>query len=195
MNLIGFPAGKSAVDEAAQQKLDSLVKALDERPGLELSVPAVFSREADSAGIIESRLRRSVVAAKKVELATRKQPTDGLDFAVISADREDYLRQLTTVYRKAYGANAKLPEPAAPPPGAASVPDTLEARIARVEQAVRERSEVTDDDLYALARKRAEAVQAKMLGDTGIDPGRVFLTSPAEGKTENGAVIMELALR
>ena len=34
-----------------------------------------------------------------------------------------------------------------------------------------------------------------MLGDTGIDPARVFLNSPAEGKAENGAVIMALALR
>ncbi|MFZ1623515.1 MAG: DUF748 domain-containing protein [Gammaproteobacteria bacterium] len=195
LNLISFSAGKSVINEAAQQKLDSLLKALDARPGLKLNVPAVFSRESDTAGIVESRLRRSVVAAKKVELATRKQPTDGPDFAVISADPDDYLRQLTTVYRKAYGANAKLPEPVAPLPGAASVADMPEARTARLEQAVRERIVVTDDDLYALGRARAEAVQAKLLNDTGLDPGRVFLNSPAEGKTDNGAVIMELALR
>ena len=140
-------------------------------------------------------MRRRVVAAKKAELAGRKQPADKLDFAAVSADREDYLRQLSTVYRKAYGADARLPEPAAPPPGVAPVPDTLEAKIARVEQAVRERIEVSDDELYALGRVRAEAVQAKLLTDTGIDPGRVFLTSPADGKAENGSVIMELALR
>ena len=103
----------------------------------------MFSRESDTAGLVESRLRRGIVATKKAELVARKQPVDGLDFAAISADREDYLRQLTTVYRKAWGANAKLPEPAAPPPDTAPVPDTPEARIARVEQAVRERIEVT----------------------------------------------------
>jgi len=50
-------------------------------------------------------------------------------------------------------------------------------------------------EIDALGRARAEVVQEKLLGDTGIDPGRVFLTSPAEAKVENGAVIMELALR
>lgn len=195
MNLVGFPAGTAAIDEVAQRKLDALTKALDERPGLKLNVPAVFSRETDAAGIVESRLRRGVVAAKKAELVARKQPADGLNFAVVGADREDYLRQLITVYRKAYGAKAILPEPLAMPPGTTPVPDTPEAMIAGLEQAVRQHIEVTDDDLYALARARAEAVQAKLLGDTGIDPGRVFLASPAEGRAESGAVIMELALR
>lgn len=195
LNIIAFPVGKATLDEAARQKLDALVRALSERPGLELSVPAVFSREPDTASLVESGLRRDVLRAKKAELAAKKQPADGLDFALLSADRADYLRQLTTVYRKAYGAGARLPEPPAPPPGTAAVPDTEEARIARVEQAVRERIEITDDDLYALARRRAEAVQEQLLGDTGIDPARVFLNSPVEGKTADGTVTMELALR
>ena len=195
VNLIGFPAGKATIDAAAQQKLDALVKALAERPGLELDIPAVFSRESDPAELVDARLRRRVVTAKKAELVARKQPAEELDFAAISADREDYLRQLTTVYRKAYGAGAELPAAAAPPPGTAALPDTPEAKIARVEQAIRQRIEVGDDDLYALARRRAEAVQAILLTDTGIDPARVFLGSPTDGKVENDAVIMALALR
>ncbi|MDQ1303204.1 MAG: hypothetical protein QG595_1187 [Pseudomonadota bacterium] len=195
LNLISFPAGKATIDAAAQQKLDALLKALAERPGLELDIPAVFSRESDPAELVDARLRRRVVTAKKAELVARKQPADELDFAVISADREDYLRQLTSVYRKAYGAGAELPAAAAPPPGTAALPDTPEAKIARLEQAIRERIEVNDDDLYALARRRAEAVQAKLLTDTGIDPARVFLSSPTDGKVENGAVVMALALR
>jgi hypothetical protein len=195
LNIIAFPVGKATLDEAARQKLDALVRALSERPGLELSVPAVFSREPDTASLVESRLRRDVLRAKKAALAAKKQPADGLDFALLSADRADYLRQLITVYRKAYGAGARLPEPPAPPPGTAAVADTEEARIARVEQAVRERIEITDDDLYALARRRAEAVQAQLLGDTGIDPARVFLSSPVESETADDTVTMELALR
>jgi hypothetical protein len=195
VNLLGFPAGKASIDEAGQQKLDTLVKALTERPGLELNIPAVFSRESDPAGLVAARLRRRVVTAKKNELVARKQPVDELSFVAISADREDYLRQLTSVYRKAYGADAGLPAAAAPPPGTAPVPDTLEARIARVEQAIRQRIQVSDDDLYALGRARAEAVQAILLTDTSVDPGRVFLTSPADGKTRDGLVTMELALR
>ena len=52
VNLISFPAGKADIDAAGQQKLDSLVKALDERPGLGLNIPAVFSRESDPTGLV-----------------------------------------------------------------------------------------------------------------------------------------------
>jgi hypothetical protein len=38
-------------------------------------------------------------------------------------------------------------------------------------------------------------VQTRLLTDTGIDPGRVFLTAPAEGREGEAGVVMELALQ
>jgi hypothetical protein len=34
-----------------------------------------------------------------------------------------------------------------------------------------------------------------LLTDTGIDPGRIFLVAPAEGKAGDNVVVMELALQ
>jgi hypothetical protein len=160
-------------------------------------VPAVFSRESDAAGeLIDSRLKRRVLSAKRAELLEKKQPVDGLDFAPYSVPTVKTICASSPpcIARSAVPVRS-CRSPSHPPPGTATVPDTLEAKLARLEQAVREAIEVTDDDLYALARARAEAVQARLLGETGIDPGRVFLSSPTEGKVENGAVIMALALR
>ena len=48
---------------------------------------------------------------------------------------------------------------------------------------------------YQGNKARADAVQSLLLTDTGIDPGRVFLVAPAEGKADAAGVVMELALQ
>jgi len=188
VNLIAFPAGDAAVAPAEGGKLANLAKALTERPGLELTVPAVFNRDVDVAVLQEAGLHERLVAARKAELAARRKPVEGVDYAAISADPGEHLRLLTALHRELAGPDAPLPEP---PPDAADPA----ARIGLIEAELRGRVPVTDAEFFALATARAGNVQAKLLTDTGIDPARVFLTSPAEGKAADGGVVMELALR
>jgi uncharacterized protein involved in outer membrane biogenesis len=175
LNRIGFPAGAAdpGPDEAA--KLGSLAKALAERPGLRLSVPAVYSRAADGPALKRAALERALVPAD-----------DGPGYAAISADPALHLRLLTARYRAVLGKDAELP------PLADGAPAT--ARIPALEAALLDREEVADAGYFDLAKARAEAVQARILDGTGVDPARVFLTAPAEGKVDGGAVVMELAL-
>lgn len=189
VNLINFAAGDAGLAPADGEKLASLVKALTERPGLRLTVPAVFSRASDAPALRKAGLERDLVAARQAELAARKQPTEGLDYAAISADPDTHLRLLTARFREVDGPDVPLP---APPEGAPADPAL---RIGMLEAALRERVEVTDTEYFALARARAERVQERLLADTGIDPARVFLTAPAEGKAADGGVVMELALQ
>jgi len=188
VNLISFPNGEAAAGPAETEKLASLVKALTERPGLKLTVPAVFNRASDAPALTEAGLQRKLVAARRTELTARKKPVDGLDYAAITADPGEHLRLLTALHRELVGPDAPLPEPTA------EVADIEAARIGLLEDTLRERIEVTDAEFFALARARAEYVQARLLTDTGIDPTRVFLTAPAEGKAGDGGVVMELAL-
>ena len=197
VNLLAFTAGVSALDDPAREKLGSLVKALTERPSLELSVPAVFNRSVDGPALVEIRLQQRVVAARKAQLAARKQPADAVAFEQIAADRAGYLREMNTLWQKEFGAGTKAPEPPPLAEGAPSPsgPELLEARIAALEAGIRQRIEITDADLFELAKARAEAAQTQLLTDTGVDPGRVFLISPAEGKASDSGVAMELVLR
>jgi len=187
INLISFPAGDPSLDPAGQEKIDALVKALSERPGLQLSVPAVFNRASDEPALRETGFEAKLVAARKAELAAKKQPVDAVTFASISADPQDYERLLVAVYRQEAGKDAPLPEP----PPEATEPA---ARVPLLEDGLRQRVTVTDTEFFALAKSRAEAVQMLLLTDTGIDPGRVFLSAPAEGKADEAGVVMELAL-
>jgi len=188
INLISFTAGDPSLDAAGQEKVATLAKALTERPGLQLNVPAVFSRAADEPALREAGLQAWVVAARKGELTAKKQPVDAVTFASVSAEPEAYLRLLTAIYRQEFGKDVPLPEP---PPEATDPA----ARIALLEDGLRQRVPVSDAEFFALAKARAEAVQTVLLTDTGIDPGRVFLTAPAEGKVAEAGVVMELALQ
>jgi uncharacterized protein involved in outer membrane biogenesis len=188
INLIGFPAGKPGLDAASQQKVQSLVQALNERPGLQLSVPAVFNRAADGPVLTEAGFQARLVEARKSQLASKKQAVEDASFETLSADPKAYLKLLTTVYRQEYGDDVPLPEP----PPEATDPG---AQIRLLEDGLRQRVEVSDVEFFALAKARAEGVQSLLLTDTGIDPGRVFLTAPAEGKAGEAGVVMELSLQ
>lgn len=188
INLITFGPGDPALDAADQEKVATLVKALAERPGLQLTVPAVFNRAADEPALREAGLQARLVAARRAELAAKKQPAEGVTFAAVSAEPEAYEKLLTTVYRQEYGKDAALPEPS---------PEATDpaAQTTLLEDALRQRVSITDGEFFALGKARAEAVQGRLLADTGIDPGRVFLTAPAEGKADEAGVVMELALQ
>ncbi len=187
INLISFPAGAPSLEPAGREKIGALVKALSERPGLQLSVPAVFNRALDEPALRETGFEAKLLAARKAELAAKKQSVDAVTLAGISADPKTYERLLVAVYRQEAGKDAPLPEP---PPEATDPA----ARIPLLEEALRQRVMVTDAEFFALAKSRAEAVQTLLLTDTGIDPARVFLTSPAEGRADDAGVVMELAL-
>ncbi|MEO7387587.1 MAG: DUF748 domain-containing protein [Gammaproteobacteria bacterium] len=188
INLINFPPGVAALDEANQAKVAAVIKALTERPGLQLSVPAVFNREADARLLKVNGLQQQLVAARTAELAAKKKPADNVSYDALSADPAAHLRLLTALYRSTFGPDVQLPEP----PAEGADPG---ARIGLLEDALRERVAVTDAEFFALAKARADNVQGRLLTDTGIDPGRAFLTAPTEGKADDGGVIMELALQ
>ncbi|MDH4022350.1 MAG: DUF748 domain-containing protein, partial [Gammaproteobacteria bacterium] len=190
INLIGFEPGTAVLDAASQEKLRALSKALVERPGLRLSVPAVFSRAVDGPALQAFSVQEQLIQARKTELAAKKQPVDGVDYTALASDPENHLRLLKAAYKRAGAADE---EPAEQPPEEADPTEN----IRWYENALRQRIAVTDAELFPLAKARAEEVESRLAtgGGTGIDPGRIFLVAPAEGKAGDSGVVMELALK
>jgi len=188
INLIAFAAGDEALDAADQEKLATIARALAERPGLRLTVPAVFNRGADESSLREAGLQARLIAAHRAELGAKTQPVAAVTFTSLSAEPKAYERLLVAVHRQEYGKEVPLPElpPEATDPA---------ARIPLLEEALRQRVPVTDTEFFALAKARADGVQSALLTNTGIDPGRVFLTAPAEARADEAGVVMELALQ
>ena len=74
-------------------------------------------------------------------------------------------------------------------------PAALESNLAFVQQALRETMPVAPAAREALARARADAVQAAVLANTQVDPQRVFRSERQSGALDMaGNARMELKL-
>jgi hypothetical protein len=99
---------------------------------------------------------------------------------------------LEDLYRKQIGAKPDIPKPQAAEGGAK--PDADQAAVAWLEEKLRARIAVTDQDLKQLGRVRAEAVQAALLGDGKIEPSRIFVTAQPPLDATTAPVRMKLSL-
>lgn len=187
LNIIDFGPGVATLGDAQKEQIGTLAKALNERPGLELNIPAVYNAGTDRPALARQKLETQLLGTP----AGAKIAAAG-DGEAITEDRERYLKLLQGIFPKVAGSGVPLPKP---PETDEAADDSPEASIALLEESLTGRMEVSDEELRTLATGRAKAVQDALLAGTGIDPGRVFLTAPAEAKAEGGVVVMELTLR
>ena len=188
VNVIEFQPGSALLDPAAMTKLQSVTKALDARPGLELDVPSTWSTAIDTPALataaLQAKLRRRAALAADAPL-----PTDpAVQFKLLLAQ-----------YREELGAKSALPPVTAalqaakkPPQGSTVDYGPADAELSA---ALMARVQITQSDLQALGVRRAHAIQDVLLKGTNIDPVRVFLVNDEKQPPAGGTVRLELALK
>lgn len=172
---VAFAPGSAALDATASGRLAGLKKALIERPGLNLDVPATVAPSADHAALVEARWGELVA---------------GLD----PVDRKARLAGLARLYRARLGRAPEIPKPPKPAPGEPAG-DATEQAIAFLEPALRATLVVDEAALAALGQARAEAVRDALLGDGAVDPARVFIIRGEPAAGTDGAVKLPLTLK
>jgi len=186
MNLIEFDAGTSTLDAAAEEKIASIGKALNERPALQLEVPTSYSPDLD----------RAALAARRLDGLLRSLPKSN---EAALADPAQRFELLVSQYQADYGARSALPPAALAINGtrrnerdpAGFAPANLE-----MERAIAEKHQVEDRDLEQLGQMRARAIQDALLASGGLDAARVFVMGAnPSAPTENKRVRVELALK
>ena len=192
LQFVEFTAGSSMLTPAQVDKLATLAKGLAERPQLRLDIPLQTLTPADDAALIEASYR------EMVEPMLAAIPAGAPDAAQLR------LTTLAAVYQQQTGSPPAYPMSAAAPMTAMDAmgampapPDSamLESNIAFVEKALRDRITVTQSARDTLARARADAVQAAVLANTGVDPQRVFRSERQSGALDMaGNARMELKL-
>lgn len=75
--MVGFSPGTQVLQPSEEQKLESLVKGLNERPALKMSLTAYVDREKDAEGYRNELLNRKVKREKNLALARERQNTAG----------------------------------------------------------------------------------------------------------------------
>ncbi|MEO7404732.1 MAG: hypothetical protein ABIU95_13770, partial [Burkholderiales bacterium] len=157
-----FEAGSSALPESSEKRIQSLAKALNERPALNLDIGGRVDPETDRIGLARKQLQRRLRQPKFNELARTNTPARSVD-AVTLTD-EEAQRALQAAYHDAIAKKTLKPPPATP-------------NRAEMESALVTTIEITADDLRALADKRAQAARDQ-LAKEGIAVDRLFVVAP-----------------
>lgn len=174
LSAVDFPAGQATVPAAAEPRLQALAKALTERPGLQLDISGRADRDADRNALSQAKLDAALRTLKRKDLAARGALVSSAEVTVTPADYPTWLAQ-------AYAAEVALaPDPAR---GDAKTPPT----IAQMEDLLRRRQIVTEDDLRALGNRRAQATKDWFVAQGAIAIERLSLVAAKVGENREGS--------
>jgi len=165
LSIVPFEPGGSALDADAQKRVETLAKALGDRPALKLEIGGRADGQVDREALRHAAVETAMKREKMKSLAASGDAPPSADLVTIGADER--VRWLTAAYkessikdrpRNAIGLLKDLP------------PAEMEAMLLAD-------AKVDDDALRLLANARAQAVKDD-LASKNIATERLFLTVP-----------------
>ena len=165
LSIVPFAPGSAALDEEAQKRLETLGKALADRPALKLDIGGRADPESDREALRRAAVESAMKHEKIKSLAAAGNAPASVDLVTIGA--EERVRWLTAAYRESsikdrprnvIGMVKELP------------PAEMEAMLLAD-------AKVDDDALRLLANRRAQAVKDELAAKS-IATERLFLTVP-----------------
>jgi hypothetical protein len=165
LSYVDFDYGSFMLSEQGMAKLDKLIKALSDRPHVNVDIAGFIDTEKDMEGLRDYTFNRKLKAQKLKEMVDNGLKTLPLD--EVSIEPGEYEKYLENAYkeekfpkpRNALGLDKKLPP--------------LE-----MEKLIYAYIEINNDDLRLLASRRALRVKDYFLETGQIDPKRIFLIEP-----------------
>jgi hypothetical protein len=187
LSTLTFADGSAALDDDARKRLDTLGKALADRPGLKLEIGGRADAQADRGALRKAYVETAMKREKMKSLAAQGEAPASVDLVTIGGDERT--RWLTAAYRESdikdrprnfIGMLKDVP------------PAEMEAMLLAS-------AKVDDDALRLLANARAQAVKDALVA-RNVAGERLFLTAPrmtGEGPTKTAAATsrVDLALR
>ena len=175
LSYVDFQPGLAELAPTQVEQLDKLSRGLAQRPQLRLDVPVTLIADQDS---------------KAMALATLHARVPTLSDAADEAALRKRLTQLEALYKSSSKVAPDYPAETETADGV-----DWKARTTWIEERLVEGLRPDQPTLETLARQRAQAVQAAVLGNTEVAPERVFITTDrSAGLSSDGAVRMELKL-
>ena len=178
LGYVEFTAGAATLGAEQVKRLDTLAKALNDRPALKLDIIGRAEPTTDADGVrrakYESRLR-----AAKVRQLTRSGG-DSVDPTTVAITEQERPALIAAVY-----ADEKIPDK---PRNLIGIAKTLPAP--EMEQLILKNLTATPDDLRALATARATAVRNQLEANGKVPRERLFQVEPrltADGIKDKGA--------
>ncbi|AWV02634.1 AsmA family protein [Burkholderia sp. JP2-270] len=174
LGYVEFAPGTYALTDAQQQKLDTVVKMLTEKPSIRLDLIGRVDPAKDTPGLRDAYVERLVRQQKLRDVIGQGESIDPMS---VKVDQAEYSKYLTRAYK---AADFKKPR------NLVGLQKTLPD--ADMKQALADHAPADDNALRALAQQRAQAVRQYLEGK--IDSSRVFVVAPkldAKGIEDKGA--------
>ncbi|HQR77703.1 MAG TPA: DUF748 domain-containing protein, partial [Burkholderiaceae bacterium] len=177
LGYIEFAPGTATLKDDQVKRLDTLAKALADRPGLKLDIIGRVEPAADTDGVRRAKYDAKLKAAKVKGLVRRGG--DAVDPSTVSVSPEERAALIASVYsdadiegkpRNFIGIAKSIPAP-------------------EMEALILSSLTVTPEDLRALANQRATTVRNHLETQGKISRERLFLVEPrltAEGIQDKG---------
>jgi hypothetical protein len=165
LSYVEFDYGSTALLEASAKKLETITKALSDRPSLKMDIEGHVDMEKDREKLIQVLFDRKVKAQKLNEIVKKGQPAVPVDD--IQFEPGEYEKYLKMAYKK-----EKLPKPR----NILGIPKDIPAP--EMEKLMITPIEVKEGDLRALASQRSMKVKDAILKSGQVEPERVFILEP-----------------
>jgi len=165
LSYVEFEPGVHDLNEQDIKKLDTLVKALNDRPTLKIDIEGHADPELDREGLKQYLFNRKVKAQKLKDLAKKGGETVSVD--EIRIESAEYPKYLKAAYKE-----EKFPKPRNIIGMAKDLP------VPEMEKLMLTHIEIKEDDLRQLAAQRALEVKNHILKSKQVEPERIFLIEP-----------------
>jgi uncharacterized protein involved in outer membrane biogenesis len=182
LSRLDFPVGAAALDGRAHDKVRALATALRERPGLSFEIEGSADPQRDRDGLRRYLFERKLRAQRVLELVTGGAAVASPDDVRIQ--QADYSRLLEKAYKAESFDKPRTflgTEKALPPP--------------EMEKLMLAHTAVDDDDLRALAQRRATAVREALARAQPDSATRLFLVTPVIAAESGPGNRVELRLK
>jgi hypothetical protein len=191
LSSIDFAPGQALVAPAAEAKLKSLSKALEQRPGLKLDISGRVDPTVDREALQRVKLDGLLRALKRKDLAARGALVNS---AEVTVGADEYPTWLARAYQAdvsavpATGAPEKVAgggaDVAAAKPGAPQAKTPAPSQQ-EMEDVLRSHQTVSEDDLLALGNQRAQAAKDWLQTTGQVAEDRLSLVAAKISETKD----------
>jgi len=165
LGFVEFDYGRDTITEQNMKKLDTIEKALSDRPALKMDIEGHVDMENDREGLKQYLFHRKFKAQKLKDMIKKGEPPIPVDDVQI--EKKEYEKYLKMAYteekfpkpKNIIGMDKDLPSP-------------------EMEKLVLTHIEIKEGDLRSLAVQRAMKVKESILKSGKVEPERIFILEP-----------------
>jgi len=165
LGYVEFDYGRDLITDANMKKIDTLAKALQEKPSLRLDVTGYVDVERDREGLKQYLLQKKVKTQKLKDLL--KKSSESITVDEIQIEPQEYEIYLRLAYKA-----EKFPKPRTTIGFEKTIP------VEEMEKLMLTNTEVKDEDLRSLAAQRSTTVKDAILKTGQVEAGRLFVIEP-----------------